>query len=80
MLDGGTQSDTIVGDSGKVATEPGNDRLYYAKVKGTWSVTQDGTSNDGSTVDRTWGDSDHTQAIFDDVSGVEQVTKGAMPR
>jgi Ca2+-binding RTX toxin-like protein len=82
-FDGGTGSDLIIGDNSKADNQrplPGNDHVYYAKVKGAWSVTNNDGADDGSLADRTYEDIAHTQVRFDEVWLVEGATKGAMPR
>jgi Ca2+-binding RTX toxin-like protein len=80
VIDGGRDADKIQGDSfvsdPSTRPDPGLDTLYYGRVRGAWSVTQDSDQNDGSNVDKFYWDVAHENFYMDEVHGFEDVVKG----
>lgn len=81
-IDGGRDADKIHGDvfpsDASVRPSLGHDTLYYAKIKGAWSVTQDSDKNDGSNADKFYWDVARENFYMDEVNGFESVVKGPM--
>jgi Ca2+-binding RTX toxin-like protein len=81
-IDGGRDADKIHGDvfpsDASVRPLPGHVTIYYAKIKGAWSVTQDSDKNDGSNADKVYWDIARENFYMDEVNGFEDVVKGPM--
>jgi Ca2+-binding RTX toxin-like protein len=82
-IDGGRGADRMHGDvfpsDASVRPSAGDDTLYYAIVKGAWSVTQDGEANDGSNADKVFWDIARQNFTMDNANGFEAVAKSPMP-